>query len=78
MHLYENLKGKSVMPLPSDQEFEKRWMTVELYVMLKQLFFYAYIYIYITTSFVGGILLWTNPVMIIYSNLCKRQLSKLK
>ena len=35
MHLYENLKGKSVMPLPSDQEFEKRWMTVELYVMLK-------------------------------------------
>ena len=61
MHLYENLKGKSVMPLPSDQEFEKRWMTVELICYVKTIIFYAYIYIYIyiyiTTSFVGVILL---------------------
>ena len=47
MHLYENLKGKSVMPLPSDQEFEKRWMTVELICYVKTIIFYAYIYIYI-------------------------------
>ena len=62
MHLYENLKGKSVMPLPSDQEFEKRWMTVEFICYVKTIIFlciyiYIYIYIYITTSFVGGILL---------------------
>ena len=47
MHLYENLKGKSVMPLPSDQEFEKRWMTVEFICYVKTIIFLCiYIYIY--------------------------------
>ena len=36
-----------------------------LYVMLKQSFFINF-----TTSFVGGILWWTDCVIIIFSNLC--------
>ena len=53
MHLYENLKGKSVMPLPSDQEFEKRCMTVELICYVKTIIFYACIYIYRRHSFMN-------------------------
>ena len=65
-----------------DQGFERRLMSVELifYVktqLIENTFFYELrlkqlllFFINFTTSFVGGILWWTDRVMIIYSNLC--------